>query len=113
MSLDHLFSRESRPGYQCYEFAREAWKNITGEDIADAIDSIRNLRGSKLTTFRRLRTPKDPCLCIFRGVGDATHCGVFHQGRVLNLSGIGVQWMDLEVVMAGFHTVKFYASDNS
>jgi|GEM_PF-999355 len=117
MSIDSLFSkRYDSTSYNCADFAAEAWKMITNQDIAE------DLRGFMTTeppfnwlrqrnAFERLSRPESPCLVLFRNrIGTPQpHVGIWMDRRVLHLCRRGVEFMPIECISHGFQAIRFYS----
>ncbi len=117
MSFEALFQHEyDYERYNCLHFTVEAWRELLGIDLSFLTQAIvpdgglHSLTGiSKLKTFRRLRRPASPCLCLMRGLAaDETHIATFLDGRVLHLSEVGVQYFPPEVIFPLYKQVLFY-----
>lgn len=105
MSIDHLLDRTWSKNYTCNEFACEAWKDITGENLTERLDRFLNGNGG----FKELNEPISPCIVFFTNENSTpTHVGVFYCGKVLHLTGRGVQFMPLEIAEIGFWEARFY-----
>ena len=121
MSFDALFHREyDYERYNCLHFTVEAWQALFGIDLSFLTQAftqegnMHSLSGiSKLKTFRRLRHPVSPCLCLMRGLAaDQTHIATFLDGRVLHINEIGVQYFPPEVVFPLYQKVLLYEYRN-
>ncbi|WP_353174185.1 hypothetical protein [Acinetobacter rudis] len=105
MSIDNLLDRTWSNEYTCNEFAIEAWKQITGEDITKRLQD--SLNGQK--PFKKLRKPKSPCI-VYMTNNDrsSTHVGLFYCDKLLHLTPCGVQFIPLEFMQNHFKEVRFY-----
>ncbi|WP_291370139.1 MULTISPECIES: hypothetical protein [unclassified Acinetobacter] len=102
--IDELLDREFRHGYTCNEFACEAWKLVTGEDLSQRLELF--LNGGE--GFERLDKPISPCLVFFHNSARSeTHIGLFYEGRVLHLAARGAQYVPLEFIV-GYKYCEFY-----
>ena len=117
MSFDALFQHEyDYERYNCLHFTVETWRALFGVDLSFLTQafvregSMHSLSAiSRLKTFRRLRRPQSPCLCLMRGlVADETHIATFLDGRVLHINESGVQYFPPEVVFPQYKKVLFY-----
>jgi hypothetical protein len=113
-SIDPLFTRVPRPGYNCLNFAKEAWLHITGADIANRIDSlIEDVCNGKVSlasvrSFTKLHKPKSPCFVIMRRQFSTPHAGIFIDGRILHLTCKGVQFQPLKIAMGYFTQAAYF-----
>lgn len=74
MSIDNLLDRVWTFKYTCNEFACEAWKQITGEDLTQRLNDFLNGHAG----FDVLEEPISPCIVFFlNGKESPTHVGVF------------------------------------
>lgn len=102
--IDDLLDREFRHGYTCNEFACEAWKLVTREDLSQRLDLF--LNGGE--GFERLDKPISPCLVfLHNSARSETHIGLFYEGRVLHLAARGAQYVPLEFIV-GYKYCEFY-----
>lgn len=102
--IDDLLDREFRHGYTCNEFACEAWKLVTGEDLSQRLNLF--LNGGE--GFERLDKPISPCLVfLHNSARSETHIGLFYEGRVLHLAVMGAQYVPLEFIV-GYKYCEFY-----
>jgi hypothetical protein len=114
-SVDPYLSRTfHRVRSHCWHLTRDAWLELTGEDIGARIDdelgyaALAARFGSGTDGFEKLDGPRDPCLVMLTTPGRVPHCGVFYRGRLLQLARSGASWLPLEVATAGFSRVEFY-----
>lgn len=105
MNISHLFSRSWSQHYTCNEFAIEAWQEITGENLAVRLNQFLNGGDG----FLELKGPESPCIVFmsFQAKGP-THVGLFYCGKVLHLTGRGVQFVHLDVLKTYFNHLRFY-----
>jgi hypothetical protein len=105
MTIDNLLDRTWSKEYTCNEFACDAWKQITGENLSKRLMRFLNGEGG----FDQLESPTSPCIVFFNNSFQAsTHVGVFFEDKVLHLTGRGVQFMPLDIVKIGFKEVSYY-----
>ncbi|WP_198077797.1 hypothetical protein [Acinetobacter calcoaceticus] len=105
MNINHLLSRIWKEDYTCNEFACEAWKDITGEDLTLRLNRFLNGEGE----FKSLDEPISPCIVFFtNGQKSSTHVGLFFEDKLLHLSLRGAQFIPLEVVSMHFRETRFY-----
>lgn len=99
--LDRQFSWES---YNCWHFARDVWKELSGDELRAASPE------QAQSAYRQIHQAVSPCLVLFQGVAPIPHVGVYYQGRVLHLREDGARYQPLHLARIGFHTVTFFAS---
>lgn len=110
----YLDRRFDKARYNCFDFAREVWKELTGvdlgaqtpEDISISAFTARALFVAN--SLEKLDAPVDPCLVLMRRARIEPHVGVYYRGRVLHLKPTGVQYMPLDQVTAAYTTITFY-----
>jgi hypothetical protein len=115
--------------YNCFDFARDVWLELTGEDIRERLEILRTPIASRKATRRdivafqkaltlslpsrallgiRGKVP-DPALVMFRRPRIEPHIGVYVRGKLLHLTRKrGVMHDHLQVVAIGFDKVAFY-----
>lgn len=112
LSTDPYLDRKyDRANYNCFHFAREVWRDLTGVDILpdDAPDLDRKFL--KLSHFKsRTKHEKliDPCIVIMSRTGCESHMGVYLRGSLLHLHDYGVSYQPLELATRGFDTIRYY-----
>lgn len=91
MNVDRLLIEASKPKpnrYNCFDFAREVWREATGEDLGDRVpDAINRYRQAverNAETRFRLAEPESPCLIVFPARRATPHIGVYYGGKVLH-----------------------------
>lgn len=104
MNLDQFLDRTWTKSYTCNDFACEVWKHITGEDMAQRLQSFLNGAGS----FSPIDVPKSPCIVFFNRKNADSHVGVFFDGKLLHLTPKGVHYVYLEIAQNGFQQTRFY-----
>lgn len=105
MSIDNLLDRVWTHSYTCNEFAVEAWKQITGEDITKRLNKTINGKQA----FKKLSEPISPCIVYMTNNNrSSTHVGLFYCDKLLHLTPLGVQLIPLELVQQHFREVRFY-----
>lgn len=101
--------------YNCAHFLRDAWLEVTNEDLGEALSGFLAPRADRKTDrammrrFKPLAQPQSPCVVMMRHGVARPHVGMFYQGRVLQLRGDGVSWLPLQVATVGYPKVRFYA----
>lgn len=117
MIFDTLFQREyDYESYNCLHFTVEVWLALFDIDLSFLTQSIVQDGGmhslidmARLKTFRRLRRPASPSLCLMRGsIADQTHVATYLDGRILHINEIGVQYLPPEVVLPQYRKILFY-----
>lgn len=109
MSVDKwLHKRYKLNQYTCSDFSREVFLDLTGIDIADALQGLLEAHSSGLTRahvrrFRALREPVDPCLVVMQKPKHPVHLAVYVRGRILQLTQQGVTYFPPAVATC-FHT---------
>lgn len=100
--------------YNCFSFARDVWKELTGTDLGDQSSDISGSqqytdRALKVAnTLKSLEKPEDPCIVLFMRSRLEPHIGIYYRGKVLHLSRSGAFHMPLEHVAIGYTQVTFY-----
>lgn len=101
--IEQLLSRERSHNYMCQDFVNEAWKIITGEDLAQRLNDHLNGSGH----FEQLSEPISPCIVFFSNKArSANHIGLFYGQKVLHLAQ-AAQYVPLELII-GFENCEFY-----
>jgi hypothetical protein len=115
MSIDPLLGKTyDHKKYNCAHFAVDVWRIITGDDISHALGSflddprVRSTPRENRHMFRRSDQPCDPCLVLMRNKRSQPHVGVYHDGRVAQLTEIGAENTTMEVATRGYNYVRFY-----
>ena len=115
-SVDAYLGRAYERGrYDCLHFARDVWRDATGEDLGVRLDGLlgrtadRHVQPRHVRAFRRLDGFRDPCIVLMHGPRRDPHVGVFLRGRVLHLREEGSAFDPVEVATFGFSQVRCYA----
>lgn len=109
--LDRVYDRKS---YNCGHFVADVWRDLTGQDIYEAVSGLAQPTGKgravlkQLRAFARLREPVSPCIVLLSPPRGLTHVGVYLRGRVLHITESGVGFDHIDVAAVGFNTVRFY-----
>ena len=113
-SLDGFLDRMPRPGYNCLDFVREVWQAMTGLDITDRLTGLqgdfldRKATKSGYVAFSQLKGPLHPCLVVMQRGKMVPHIGVYINGKIMHMTGRGVQLMP-PVVARGYYTkLRYY-----
>lgn len=115
----YMGKRYIKDVYNCFDFAREVWLGITGEDIKDRLEILRNAIPDRkalardIRSFRKLLEPEDPCLVMLKSPRTRPHIGVYLRGKLLHLATpsfvqLGVMFERLDTVTWRFKKVAFY-----
>lgn len=116
-SVDPLLSKTRTPGYDCLDFAIEAWEHLVGDTgvmarlhaLSDGIHaedgrvSLSAVRG-----FEKLESPSSPCFVVMQRTRTQPHIGIYHNGRVLHLKENGVEYQPIAVARRYFTKIGFY-----
>jgi hypothetical protein len=110
-----LLDRCRSGSYNCAHYAAEVWERETGRDIRPVLGGFLAAAGERrvlppaLHAFRRVSTPVEPCLVLFRRGHATPHLGVFIRGRVQHLARLAPIRQPLDIARLGYRTVSFYA----
>lgn len=100
--------------YTCWDFAREVWRELTGQDVGARSPDVFEARQLWAAVIRaekdfvELAAPETPCLALFKRRGAEPHIGVYFKGRVLHLRRSGAMFEGLDSVRRGYHEVSYY-----
>lgn len=100
--------------YNCYDFVREVWRDLTGVDLGVQTPEVKSVQTyTDKTLFvanqlTELPAIEDPCIVLMLRKRHIPHIGVYVSGRILHLSKTGSQYGNFHTVTASFPTVKFY-----
>lgn len=116
MSIDKFLDRVYiEDKYNCFDFVREVWQDLTGIDIGGLQTPKMDRRGLKgdwdytAAKWVRIDAPKDPCVVLFMRARAIPHVGVYIRGKVLHLpKGSNVRFEDLSVASLGFTRLSYY-----
>lgn len=115
MSIDKYFARTyNAREYNCAHLVVEVWSDLFGPQLGEMLRSYlcapsqRKSVLSHLRLGRWLQKPEDPCVILFRAPKQATHVGLWLQGKVLHITPQGVQYQPLEIVRLGHPKVRFF-----
>lgn len=109
--LDRTFNDRK---YNCYDFVREVWKDITGIDLGAQTPDVKSVTTYTDRSFlvasslQELLSVQDPCIVLLLRKRMIPHIGIYVQGKVLHLSKNGPHYVPLSSAAASFTTVKFY-----
>jgi cell wall-associated NlpC family hydrolase len=109
--LDRSFDEKT---YNCYDFVREVWLELTGVDLGQQTPTVKTIDTYTIqalyvaNTLIELPKPKDPCIVLLLRKRSIPHVGIYVKNKVLHLSKTGAQFVPLSSVSASFTTVKYY-----
>jgi hypothetical protein len=100
-----LLKRFNREKYNCWDFARDVWREATGQDlfttVPPCVDSI-------LPTREEISSPVSPCLVLMLRKRLTPHVGVYYKGRILHMNERGPEFSEPSHATAPYPTVKYY-----
>ena len=107
MTLSDLYQRERTDTYNCLDFAAEAWKIITGDDI-ELDMRARNMDRRK---FKRLKHPVSPCLAVMSfPASEELHVGVYLERNILHLGKLMVEYLSPSLAARSCNRkIRYYA----
>ena len=117
MSLEvdrYLARRFDLARSNCWHLLRDAWMELTGRDLGDRTPerittaALIGRFDTDVPSFERLDAPAEPSIVLMRSPGAVPHVGVYHRGRVLQMTARGASYVSLEAATAGFRDVEFY-----
>lgn len=116
-TVDPYLSREfHQVRYNCWDFLREAWLDLTGVDIGHRTPdpatplAMRRRFDREESEFRRLAEPAEPSIVLMRRPRAVPHVGLFWRARVLHMQPEGPRYERLEMARLGFKEVRFYTN---
>lgn len=111
----YLLKVHDMVNYNCWDFIREVWMELTGEDIGHrtpAVATRKNMRDKferEEIHFMRIQEPIDPCLVMFLRRRMLPHVGVYYNKKVLHLpEKSNGKYQPLNIVGMGFLETRFY-----
>lgn len=108
-----LATRPPGRGYNCYNFAREAWHAVAGEDLGDRVPAAaREFQAAFAAgeaTRAPLADPVDPCLVVFPARRASPHIGVYTRGKVWHYDAGQAMGERLADMLARMGEARFYA----
>lgn len=119
-SVDPLLGRTRKPGYNCLDFAIEAWEHLCGEQgVMERLQELSagihaedgRVLSSAVRGFAKLQQPISPCFVVMQRSKMQPHIGIFYNNRVLHMKDSGVEYQPLPVVRRYFTKIGFYAYD--
>lgn len=115
MRIDDYLLKEFHPTkYNCWDFTRDVWKELTGTDLGQQTPSVHTPKDytdralQVANTLTRLDQVADPCIVLFQRRRISPHVGVYYRGRVLHLDSRGAKYLPLDQVSATYTTVTYY-----
>jgi hypothetical protein len=112
--VDKYLSKSFKRTYNCYDFVREIWLELTGVDLGAQTPSTQNVQSytdkalQVANTLERLDSPQDPSIVLLQRSRLEPHIGVYYSGKILHLTKNGAYYMPLSQVTPGYPTVTFY-----
>ncbi len=114
ISFELFRHRYDATSYNCAHFLRDAWLQVTGEDLSLVLEGFLAPKVDRapdrrlLRRFARLERPTSPCVVMMRHGLARPHVGMFYQGRLLQLQENGVTWLPMQIATSGYPSVRFY-----
>lgn len=116
ISVDGFLQRKYVEGkYNCYDFVRDVWRELTGVDIGDMARPQMDKEGFEgrwehvAAKWVRLDALRDPCVVLFQRPRMIPHVGVYMRGKVLHLPhGSNARFEDLAVAKIGFNRLSYF-----
>lgn len=116
-SVDRYLGRRfDEVSYNCWDLLREAWLDLTGDDIGHRTPTpatplaMRRRFDAEEAEFERLPEARSPCIVLMRRPRAVPHVGLFWKGRVLHIQPSGVRYDRLADATLGFTEIRFYAT---
>lgn len=116
MNIDKYLYKTFKQGkYNCWDFAREVWLELTGTDLGaqtpeDSSFTSYNDRALQVAnTLTESQKPKEPCLVLLQRSRLEPHIAVYHRGKVLHLTKRGAYYMSLDQLTPGYTSVRYYS----
>jgi hypothetical protein len=115
-SIDQYLSKKhDMKEYNCWDFIREVWLDITGTDIGHRTpvsvsrEEMKERFRKEEKEFKRLPEKKDPCIVLMLRSNMLPHVGIYVRGRVLHLPEKSyTRFEPLAQATFGFKEVRFY-----
>lgn len=111
----YIQKRHSMKDYNCWDFIREVWIDLTGIDIGHRTPTNLSRKAMKERfekeeyQFKRLTVLQDPCLLLFKRNKILPHVGVYYKGKVLHLpEKSNGKYEPLDIASLGFQEVRYY-----
>jgi len=119
ISVDKYLSKRFDPElYNCWDFTREAWLELTGKDINSIIQPVKRkwLNKGKLSLYETdvitqvdvLDGPKNPCLVYMERKNSTPHMGIFLKNKMLSLDESGASFKSLDLATMFYHKVSYF-----
>lgn len=113
--IDNYLNKRFDPThYNCWDFIRDVWLDITKVDIGCRTPSPSTPKNkikrflNEESEFIKVDEIVDPCIVLFKRNKGIPHVGVYTRGRVLHISEQGVKFEHLEIAKTGFNSVGFF-----
>lgn len=114
MTAQYLDRRFSLQDYNCWDFTREVWLDLTGRDLGRRTPEVMTkdallgrFRDGQLE-FTEIAAPREPCLVLMEQRGAVPHVGVFTRGGLLQLRSTGVSHLPLSSACLGYRNVRYF-----
>ena len=104
-SIDKFLGKTFNHKYNCADFAAEVWEYLTGNAARYLVEDWSIESRSRL---QRITVPVSPCLIIMYQRRTIPHVGIYRNGRVLHLTGMGVENQPIDVAARGFRNYRLY-----
>jgi len=121
VSVDKYLSKKHHMrDYNCWDFIREVWLDLKGEDIGHRTppsgsrkDMIEKFAQEE-REFVRLEKAEDPCIVLFLRDKMLPHVGIYVRGKVLHLPEKSYgRYEQLALVGLVFKEIRFYRCKTS
>lgn len=100
--------------YNCWDFVREVWLELTGKDVGCRTPepatplAMRRRFDKEESEFTRLDKPVSPCIVLMRRPRATPHVGIFYKGKVLSIDERGVTFLPVDIAVLRFTIVRYY-----
>lgn len=111
MNLAMLLSKHRTSQYDCKHFARDAWLEITGEDLQNRLPHLFGtgiLTKSDLRALRPVPLPIDPCIVVGTQRGSDPHIGIFWNKSIIHLGPHIPFLMQLSQFKIHYNPIRMY-----
>lgn len=107
--------------YNCWHFAREVWRDMTGVDVGDMTpaelgrDALARAAAAAANgpRFRRaVPQQHGPFLALAERRHRMPHVGVYMRSRILSLTEAGVRFQTIPEFAEGFTSVSFFVPES-
>ncbi len=110
----YLSRRFDMATQNCWHMLRDAWSELTGEDIGDRTPeritraALIGRFDTDVPEFERLAAPCDPCIVLMRSAGVVPHVGLLWRRKVLQMTHAGPSYVPLGMATMGHDEVSFH-----